>query len=114
MKLHYTQKNEALPGFSARNPRRFERAESGAQEVVVDGDYPHIVAAYKKAGAVVNAAQEKEPEKTQDNEGSGGDLKALKVPELKALAEERGIEFASNATKAQLIELLTAEQDAEE
>src|SRR5699024_7944040 len=109
--------------------------------VIVDGDYPHIAAAYRTAGAVVGAAlaedpekaQEPEgseadlkslkvpelkalaedPEKAQEPEGSEADLKSLKVPELKALAEEQGIEFAANATKAQLIELLSVDVENE-
>lgn len=108
MKLHYTLKNNVLAGHSARNPRRFESAERLAEQVVIDGDFPHIAQAYKEIDVPVLSSSAPEPH----NEPAA--LGSLTVPELKKLASERGINHAANITKPDLLKLLSKGQGVEE
>lgn len=51
MQLIYTEKTEGFEeGKHYRNPVYFDRIESEATSVVLDGNYPHIAKAYQDAG----------------------------------------------------------------
>jgi|SRR5699024_6972812 len=115
MKIIYTDApKQAGQGEVYRRLSQFFGVVGGATSVVIEGAAPHIEAAYAELGVPVQIldtdADKQEQEQKQEQER---ELKSLKVPELKALAEERGIEFASNATKAQLIELLSVDVENE-
>lgn len=60
MQLIYTEKTEGFEeGKHYRNPVYFDRPESCATEVVLDGDYPHVAEAYKEAGIDANVIKAK-------------------------------------------------------
>lgn len=65
MELIYTTRNIGFePGKHYRNPRYFDRIEQGATTVIVDGDWPVVVAAYEKSGVevkVIGAEQAAKP-----------------------------------------------------
>ncbi|XUO88426.1 hypothetical protein RVM26_04820 [Halomonas sp. KM072] len=66
MELIYTQKRTGFEaGKHYRNPRFFDRPEAGVTRVTLDGDYPHIAAAYEAANVPVSGQQAKAVPKTQ-------------------------------------------------
>ncbi|QJI40477.1 hypothetical protein HKK52_05945 [Pseudomonas sp. ADAK2] len=53
MKVIYTDKPSAEPGVCYRLTDEFFGVISAATKVIVDGDFPHITAAYQRAGIAV-------------------------------------------------------------
>jgi len=51
--IYTTKKNDLPRGYAYANPRWFSTPRSDVAKVIVDGDYPNIVAAYKKIGVPV-------------------------------------------------------------
>lgn len=58
MKVIYTENPGRDRGVCYRRPKPFFGAISAAEEVIVEGDYPNIVDAYKQIGVEVNAPDE--------------------------------------------------------
>lgn len=98
MELIYTDQQSGFePNKHYRNPLYFERAENGVSKVVVCGDYPAVVQAYQAKGVeVVQVAPE----------GKQNSSTKMTVEELKAKLTELGVEFPTDAKKADLVALL--------
>ena len=61
----------------------------------------------KKKAEVKKAQAKKEAPKVEEKKTESNDLSSLTVPELKALAKEKGISGYTSLKKAELIEILT-------
>jgi hypothetical protein len=101
MKVIYTDTPGNEPGVCYRLLDEFFGVISSATEVVVDGDRPAIVDAYKGAGIKVSGqASDEQPE---------SDPLKMKVDDLKVWLTGKGIEFAAYAKKDELKALVPAE-----
>lgn len=65
MKVVYTQSPGHEKGVCYRLPKPFFGVIAGATEVVVDGDYPHIVEAYERAGKSVSKPGDSDPDEDE-------------------------------------------------
>lgn len=102
MELIYTDQQSGFePNKHYRNPLYFERAENGVSKVIVCGDYPAVVQAYKAKG--VEVEQVASDSKQNDNT-------KMTVEELKAKLAELGIDIPEGAKKADLLALLEGAQ----
>lgn len=62
MKIIYAEKSTGInEDASFQNPKYFERADEQASSVVIYGDYPEIVAAYKDIGIDVEVREVEKP-----------------------------------------------------
>lgn len=66
MKVVYTQSPGREKGVCYRLPSPFFGVISGATEVIVDGDYPHIVEAYERAGKTVSKPGDNEDDERRE------------------------------------------------
>lgn len=99
-KLYYSKRGVKAPeGFSARNAAYFSGVENNVDEVLVNGDYPSIVAAYEKAEVNVSV-EEPEADAKKD--------KPLGVADLRKLLTDAGVEFPADAKKPELQALVDA------
>lgn len=98
MKVIYTNDTKKEAGVVQRSPDLFYGVISKATEVIIDGDYPHIVEAYEAAGIKVSTEA-----KNDNGPISPSDMK---VEQLKETLTAKGIEFPDNAKKADLVKLL--------
>ena len=103
MKVIYSDTPGSEPGVCYRLLDEFFGVISSAKEVVVDGDKPNIIEAYKRAGIKITGPGDK-----ADDEPETDPLK-MKVPELKEWLTEKGIAFDSTAKKEDLQALVPAE-----
>ena len=72
MKLIYSVRADAKEeGFQCRNPRFFDTPESDVNEVVIDGEYPDIEAAYTALGVTVSKKSASKKAKGKKSEKSG-------------------------------------------
>lgn len=86
-------------GKTYRNPRHFRAPlADGIERVVVEGDWPAVVAAYQALGIEVIAA------------GTEADPYKMNVPELKVWLAAQGIEIEAGAKKADLQALIPKEE----
>ena len=82
MELTYSNQRGGFdPGKRYRNPEHFDKPEAGVTSVLVVGDWPHVVAAYKAAGIDVNVKEVVRVQVTGG--GDQGELKEL-VGKLRA------------------------------
>lgn len=98
MKVIYTDNPGNETGICYRLTSEFFGVISAATKVVVDGEFPHISAAYQRAGIDVDDGRE---------ELETDPLK-MKVPELKAWLTAKGIAFDATAKKEDLQALVPA------
>jgi hypothetical protein len=120
--LVYTTKTSGLPaGYCYSNPRWFSTPRSGFAKVIVDGDYPEIVVAYKKIGVPVAhsgmskaeadaALEDEEPatetKQTEPERKTANDIdipenyESLGWKEMRALAEQFSKEKIINKVQA--------------
>lgn len=104
MKLIYTLKSQGLPkGFSARNPRYFVAVERDVKTVIIEGEYPEILKAYRDAGVEVVLAEVAEG---PEPEAAPKPFSTMTVLELKQHLTDQDVEFDIKANKAQLLELI--------
>lgn len=96
--VYTTQTTGFDKGLSYRNPRYFDRVESGAEQVTIVGDWPVVAEAYEKAGIKV--------EITDSTAGTETDPHKMGVAGLKVWLTEHGIEFDAGAKKAELQALI--------
>lgn len=108
MKVIYTDKPGAEPGVCYRLTGEFFGVISAATKVIVDGDFPHITAAYQRAGIAVDDGHQP-PGPRQDGptvaEFVAAGYKASNYP-------PEG--YAPRSTVEEIAEALKAEQDAAE
>lgn len=119
MKVIYTtQMTGFKEGFAYRNPRYFSAIEPDAEHVIVVGNWPDVVAAYAKAGILVEiegvAQADNRPNKADAGEQASGisqaiqptdaqplpdaaSLDDLDADQLHALAKERGVKIHHKA-----------------
>lgn len=100
MKVIYTDKPGSEPGVCYRLLDEFFGVISSASAVVVEGDKPNIVEAYKRAGIAVTGGNDEAPET---------DPLKMKVPDLKEWLTGKGIEFDASAKKEDLQALVPKE-----
>lgn len=98
MKVIYTNDTKREAGVVQRSPELFYGVISKATEVIIEGDYPHILEAYEAAGIKVSTEVEKESGPINPSD--------MKVEQLKETLTAKGIEFPDNAKKADLVKLL--------
>ena len=107
MKIIYTDKPGNEPGVCYRLLDQFFGVIGGAKEVVVDGDKPNIIEAYKRAGIIVTDG--KTPLLREDGptvvEFIAAGYKASAYP-------PKG--YAARSTPEEIAEALKAEQDPPE
>lgn len=107
MKVIYSDKPGTEPGVCYRLLDEFFGVISSAKEVVVDGDKPNIIEAYKRAGIIVtdgsSLALRQDGPTVAEFVASG--YKASNYP-------PKG--YASRSTADEIAEALKAEQDAPE
>ena len=101
-KLFYTVQaalaQDAIPdGAGVRNPHYFRGVEYGVSEVLIEGDWPEIQAAYESAGATVVASA---------GAIQGDALDDMSKEQLLDLAAERGVSVRANATETALRQAL--------
>lgn len=110
----YTKRDSGFQGGRQyRNPRFFERPYPDATKVEVEGDYPHIIAAYKAAGVeVVGGNQKMHAVRDLTNGHDVADLGSDKQSMLDTLAE-RGVHKDMRSSVSTLRRLMaeTEEQD---
>lgn len=107
MKIIYTDKPGHEPGVCYRLLDQFFGVIGGAKEVVVDGDKPNIIEAYKRAGIIVTDG--KAPLLRED----GPTVAEFIAVGYKASAyPPEG--YASRSTPEEIAEALKAEQDPPE
>lgn len=113
----YTKRDSGfLAGCQYRNPRFFERPYPDATKVEVEGDYPHIVEAYKAAGVEVvggksnthGNAHLKADHPKRDGPPDDGDDKQALLDEL----AERGIHKDMRSSKETLKRLLAETEES--
>ncbi|MDP8184403.1 HeH/LEM domain-containing protein [Phocoenobacter skyensis] len=98
MHLIYSSNGHKIDGTDGhyRSASHFDEVEKNATEVTIYGDYPLIVEAYKNLGI----------EAVVVNNSEINVFSKMKVAELKALLDEKGIKYGSDAKKDELIALL--------
>ena len=101
MKVIYTDTPGNEPGVCYRLLDEFFGVISSATEVVVEGDCPAIVDAYKGAGIKVGGLAFDEQAET--------DPLKMKVDDLKVWLTGKGIDFPADAKKDELKALVSAE-----
>jgi len=102
MELTYSsQKTDFDPDKRYRNPEYFERPESGVAKVIVMGDWPIVVDAYKAAKVEVDVI-----------DATGGivetDPAKMGVADLRDWLLAQGIEFDPKAPKVEILKLIPA------
>lgn len=102
MKVIYSDTPGSEPGACYRRLDEFFGVISAAKEVVVDGDKPNIIEAYKRAGIAVSGSADKRADVETDP------LK-MKVDGLKAWLTGKGIDFQADAKKDELLALVPKE-----
>lgn len=103
MKVVYTENPKKERDTVYRDPKMFYGVITKATEVIVEGDYPTIIEAYKDVGIEV---------KHSEPSSNSTDLTKLSVDELKKRLADAGIEFDKSAKKDELIKLIQSSEGA--
>lgn len=98
MKIIYTETPTKEPNAVFRDPNVFYGVITKATEVIVEGDYPNIVEAYKAVGIEVTSESKKD--------GNPIEPSKMNAEQLKQTLTAKGIAFPDNAKKAELVKLL--------
>lgn len=101
MKVIYTDKPGRERDTCYRGLDQFFGVISGATEVVIEGEAPHIAEAYEAAGLDVNSDRQSGSAETDPHK--------MNVPELKEWLTAKGIEFDASAKKPDLQALIPQE-----
>jgi hypothetical protein len=96
MKVIYSNDIGREAGVCYRRLDQFFGVIAGASEVVVKGDAPHIVDAYRKAGIQVDGG----------TEAAAKPSDGLTVEQLREALTTKGVEIPADAKKADLQKLL--------